>query len=90
MRESQTDRTRLAWRRTILAVLVVAGLGAVHLATARMPGLAVLATVTGVVGVVPASRRLRTLRTAHPVPRWEPLALVVAACLLASVVLIPA
>lgn len=88
MRESQTERTRLAWRRTILVVLVVAGLGSVHLATAQMPGLAVLAAATGVVGVIPASRRLYTLRTSHPVPRWEPLVLAVAACLLASVVLV--
>jgi hypothetical protein len=72
----------------MLTVLVVAGLGSVHLATAGLPALAALAAVTGVVGVVPASLRLRTLRTRHPVATWEPVALAVTGCLLAMTVLV--
>lgn len=81
---SQTERTRLAWRRTILAVLVVGGVGAVHLATAGFPELAALCGLVTAVGCVPAVRRLTVLRSgATPVPTWEPAVLTVAGCLLA-------
>jgi uncharacterized membrane protein YidH (DUF202 family) len=85
---SQTERTRLAWRRTILVVLVVGGVGAVHLATAGLLHLAVLAAVVTVLGCVPAVRRLAVLREAAPVATWEPLALTAAGCLLAASVLV--
>ncbi len=81
---SQTERTRLAWRRTILALLVVGGIGAVHLATVGLLQLAVLSGLVTAVGCVAAMRRLTVLRVdATPVPTWEPTALTVSACLLA-------
>jgi len=85
---SQTERTRLAWRRTILAVLVVAGVGSIHLALAGLLHLAVLAGVVALIGCVPAAYRLNTLRQAHPVPTWEPAMLTVVGCLLALSVLV--
>jgi uncharacterized membrane protein YidH (DUF202 family) len=81
---SQTERTRLAWRRTILALLVVGGIGAVHLATVGLQELAVLSAVVTSVGCVAAMRRLTVLRVdATPVPTWEPAVLTASACLLA-------
>ncbi len=86
---SQWERTRLAWRRTILAVLVVGGVGAVHLATG---GLLELAALCGAV----TGSRLRTgpVATHGAAPRdrrrwptWEPAVLTVSGCLLALSVL---
>ena len=37
---SQTERTRLAWRRTVLALVGVGGIGAVHLAVVGLPHMA--------------------------------------------------
>ncbi|HRY09834.1 MAG TPA: hypothetical protein P5544_07660 [Candidatus Nanopelagicales bacterium] len=81
---SQTERTRLAWRRTILALLVVGGIGAVHLATAGLVELAVLTGLVTVAGCVAAMRRLTVLRVSGtPLPAWEPAVLTVSSCLLA-------
>ncbi len=85
---SQTERTRLAWRRTVLAVLVVAGVGSVHLALAGLLHLAVLVGVVGLVGCIPAAHRLNTLRQVHPAPTWEPVMLTAVGCLLALSVLV--
>lgn len=81
---SQTERTRLAWRRTILALLVVGGIGAVHLATVGLVELAVLSGLVTVGGCVAAMRRLTVLRVeGTPLPSWEPAVLTVSSCLLA-------
>ncbi|MEZ5185095.1 MAG: hypothetical protein R2720_05070 [Candidatus Nanopelagicales bacterium] len=85
---SQTERTRLAWRRTILTVLVVGGLGSVHLAVAGLLHLAVAVGVVALIGCVPAAYRLNTLRQAHPMATWEPLFLTTVGCLLALTVLV--
>ncbi len=87
---SQTERTRLAWRRTFLALLVVGGIGAVHLATAGLTHLALTSAVITAVGCVTAARRLSVLRRSEPVwvPTWEPLVLTLAGCLLALTVLV--
>lgn len=83
---SQTERTRLAWRRTILALLVVGGIGAVHLATIGLVHLAMISGVVTAIGCVPAVRRLAVLRTSAPVATWEPAVLTVSGCLLALAV----
>lgn len=86
---SQWERTRLAWRRTILALIVVGGIGAVHLATAGLVVMAVLCGVVAMAGCVPAMRRLIALRHGvEAVPPWEPAALTVTGCLLALSVLL--
>lgn len=86
---SQWERTRLAWRRTVLTVLVVGGVGAVHLATAGLLEMAVLCGVVALVGCVPAMRRLTALREHEvPVATWEPMVLTVSGCLLALSVLL--
>jgi hypothetical protein len=72
----------------MLALLVVGGIGAVHLAISGMVQLAVLASVVTILGCVSAARRLTVLRTGPPtVPTWEPMVLTVAGCLLALSVL---
>jgi len=85
---SQWERTRLAWRRTILAVLVVGGVGAVHLATGGLLELAVLCGAVTVLGCVPALWRLTVLRLGtDAVASWQPAMLTVCGCLMALSVL---
>jgi len=87
--QSQYERTRLAWRRTILAVIVIGGLGSVHLATAGRTAEAAVMVGLAVVAVVPAVRRLMSLRRERPLATWEPVVLTVAACLMGLSVFVP-
>jgi uncharacterized membrane protein YidH (DUF202 family) len=84
---SQAERTRLAWRRTLLAVMVVGGIGAVHLATAGLVYLALAASLLTLIGCVPVAHRLWVLREAVPVATWEPAVLTCAGLLLSVSVL---
>jgi len=85
---SQWERTRLAWRRTILAVLAVGGIGAIHLATGGLLELAILCGAVTALGCVPALWRLTALRIGtEEVASWEPAVLTVCGCLLALSVL---
>lgn len=84
---SQFERTRLAWRRTILAVLVAGGLGGLHLALAGALRAAALVGLIAVVGSALGLSRLTTLRQERPEPGWQPLALTITICLLALSVL---
>ncbi len=84
---SQAERTRLAWRRTILTVLVVGGIGAVHLVSVGLVHLAVPTALLTILGCVPAAHRMRVLRSGVPVATWEPAVLTVAGLLLGLSVL---
>jgi hypothetical protein len=85
---SQWERTRLAWRRTILTVLVVGGIGAVHLATGGLLALAALCGAVTALGCLPALWRLTALRIGtEQMATWEPAVLTACGCLLALSVL---
>ena len=86
---SQTERTRLAWRRTVLALVGVGGIGAVHLAVVGLPHMAGLCLLVALLGALPALRRTADLRRASPPSpaTWEPALLAVTGCLLALAVL---
>lgn len=72
----------------MLAVLIVGGVGSVHLATAGLLHLSVLVGVIALLGCVPAAHRLITLRHSAPVATWEPTMLTATGLLLALCVLI--
>lgn len=84
---SQFERTRLAWRRTILAVLAAGGLGGLHLALAGALRAAILVGLVAVIGSALSLSRLTALRHERTQPGWQPLALTVSICLLALSVL---
>lgn len=81
--ETQAERTRLAWRRTLIGVLAVAGIGALHLITVGEAVPAVVSSFLALCVALPIWHRQRTLRTSHPAATWEPLAVSVGICLLA-------
>lgn len=87
---SQYERTRLAWRRTILAVLVIGGLGAVHLATAGYTREASIDLGLTLVALGAAMHRLRTLRREVAVSSWQPGVVTACACLMAMSVFVSA
>jgi len=87
---SQYERTRLAWRRTLLAVTVIGGLGAIHLALAGYPIEAGIAIVLTVIGVIPVVHRLRALRGQAPAATWEPAIVTLVAVLLSLSALVGA
>lgn len=80
---SQYERTRLAWRRTILAVLAVGGLGALHLALAGWVVAAAALGLLAVAGSLLGLTRLTALRREQVDADWQPYALTVTTCLLA-------
>ena len=86
---SQTERTRLAWRRTILALVGVGLIGALHLALAGLPHLAVLSVAITGLGAAAFIRRAMALRRPQtPVAAtWEPALLALTGCLLSLAVL---
>ena len=86
--ETQWERTLLAWRRTMIGVLAVLGIGGIHISVSRHPWLGVLAGALSLIAIIPMLSRINQLRRRAPGPAtWQPLALVIgllglAACLL--------
>ncbi|MEU7637872.1 MULTISPECIES: DUF202 domain-containing protein [unclassified Streptomyces] len=81
----QPERTRLAWRRTVLSAVAVAALAGRQVLHGGAPGqveaaLMVLVVLAWVVFAVAADRRMRALTGGRPaaMPGW--LALLVAGC----------
>lgn len=87
---SQYERTRLAWRRTLLAVTVIGGLGAIHLALAGYQIEAGIAIVLTLVGVVPIVHRLMALRGESPTATWQPAVVTLVALMLSLSALVGA
>lgn len=88
---SQWDRTRLAWSRTVVAVIGVVLLGAFRLATGGLVAVAVVAGVLGAAACIAGILRMRALQNEQLRPAtWEPLAVAGAACVLALAVLVTA
>jgi uncharacterized membrane protein YidH (DUF202 family) len=79
---SQYERTRLAWRRTVLALLATGGLGALHLALTRSAWEAVLVGLVAVAGSLLGLVRLASLRERRATATWQPAALTVTILLL--------
>lgn len=84
--QTQFERTQLAWRRTLILVMVVAGLGGVHLLVDHRHHeyLGVFAGVVGLAATVPILHRERRLRHGDGAPAtWQPVALTLAILVLA-------
>ena len=73
--ETQPDRTRLSWRRTLILLVTVAGIGAYHMIAQGNIGEAVAAAVLCLLCTIPIYRRQLVLRDSQRVATWEPLAL---------------
>lgn len=84
--QSQFERTQLAWRRTLLVVLAVAGIGGVHLLVDQRHHeyLGVFTGLVGLVAVAPIALRLRRLRRYDgAAATWEPVVLTAVVLVLA-------
>lgn len=78
-RETQFQRTELAWRRTLIGVVAVAGIGSIHLLGGRHVILGVFVGTLSVVAIIPIVFRIRQLRAGDASPMtWQPLALAAA------------
>lgn len=85
--QSQFERTQLAWRRTLLGVLAVAGIGGVHLLVDEQHHelLGVFTGVVALLAVVPIVARLRRLRQRDErAATWEPVVLTAVVLALAT------
>lgn len=85
--ESQPDRTRLSWRRTLNGVLAVGGIGALRMITQGHILEAALASIVALVSIWPMYWRQIVLRHSNAPATWEPLAVAACAVLLAATVL---
>lgn len=78
LRETQVQRTELAWRRTLVGVMAVAGLGSIHLVGGRHVVLGLYVGILSVLAVGPIVARIRRLRRGDVRPMtWEAQALVI-------------
>ena len=71
--ETQADRTRLAWRRTLIGVLGTAGIGSLHLVTVGLTHAAFAVSLLAMVVALPMWHRQIELRTRVDPATWQPL-----------------
>lgn len=86
--ESQPDRTRLSWRRTLILLLAVAGIGSYHMIAQGNLVEAISAAVLCLACAIPIYRRQVVLRTSNRVATWEPVTLSIGILLLAMATVI--
>lgn len=83
--ETQYERTQLAWRRTMIGVLAVVGIGGIHLSTMNHPALGILAGAVAMIALVPIVSRIGQLRRHETgAATWQPAVLVIALLVLAG------
>lgn len=74
--ETQPERTRLSWQRTLISVFTVAGVGALRDLTNSEPSFAVWAGIFTVIAVIPILFRIRQLRHGEfQTVTWQPFVL---------------
>ncbi len=81
--ETQADRTRLSWRRTLILLITVAGIGALDMITRGQVTEAAIAAVICLFCLIPIYRRQLVLRESVRPASWEPAALALGLLLLA-------
>ncbi len=82
--ETQADRTRLSWRRTLILLITVAGIGALNMINRGQVTEAALAAILCLFCLIPIYRRQLILRDSVRPARWEPLVLALGLLLLAA------
>ena len=76
--ENQFERTLLAWRRTMIGVLVVLGIGGIHITMENRPVAGAAAGVAALFAIIPIVSRINALRRHQvEIALWQPLSLVV-------------
>lgn len=87
--ENQYERTVLAWRRTMIGMLAVLGIGGIHISTMDHPWMGVVAGLLSLIAIIPIVLRMNELRREQKGPAtWQPVALVVGMVTLAAFLLL--
>lgn len=87
--ENQYERTQLAWRRTMIGMLAVLGIGGIHISTMNHPWMGVVAGLLSLIAIIPIVLRMNELRRRQPGPAtWQPVSLVVGMVALAAFLLL--
>lgn len=75
--ENQFERTHLAWRRTMIGLLAVMGIGGIHVSMGDRPVVGVIAGLASVIAIIPIVARTNALRRHWvDIAAWQPLSLV--------------
>jgi uncharacterized membrane protein YidH (DUF202 family) len=83
--ENQFERTQLAWRRTMIGILAVVGIGGIHISTMNHPWMGVVAGLLSLIALIPIVQRMTELRRHNASPAtWQPMALVIGMIALAA------
>ncbi|MCB0917881.1 MAG: DUF202 domain-containing protein [Actinobacteria bacterium] len=76
--ETQPERTRLSWQRTLISVFTVAGVGTIRDLSQNEPSFAVWAGFFTVIAIIPILFRIRQLRHGEfQTVTWQPFILLV-------------